>query len=587
MNSVRQNYSSFRPSSFLRTRPSFFCGVPKHRLTGLFQTSTQFIENGLTSRSSKTCKRLCSNKVKAEPPINSKPYLIAGTLSYKAYTALGIGSALGIGIFSYRTLFTKKKVEICSNVDDAKKKVEICSDVDSAGMKKIIFELVNQKEKEGIKKLINLLRDPEKNFPKIESWYLWEIEILDALIESEDLEMIREIFPLFRQQTLSYNNRFYKIIREDKFDLLKAMIDGGMNPLNEYLTDYTDMFLYSLYLHRFQIFHYFLELKKIDINKAYPVSIHYIERGNWVPNGHHQDCITPAYFAVLMNDPELLKQLIDLGANINLPNERPTNAGNRSSEHDSESPVFLSIHKGFEDCFKILIDTKNFDLNFRGKLLKTPLMAATFDKKSTMAQALIAKGADVNIPGFFNITPIMLSVGSGDIPTINALIKAGANVRCIDEHGRNLWHFAVKSKSEEVFNLLRQLGIQDMINDETQIGDTPLCDAIESANPLVVTSLLVSGADINKKLDKLGSCTRELLKLPMSGQVTIQELASARLKKHERDFEKHPQDAEYYNKSIPALKEIIEILKNPPKLEKIKVKHTPAALRPKINVELN
>ena len=514
---------------------------------GIF-SAAQFNETSLICRNSGTCNaRLCSSRIKSELP------LIRGTSLFKKFLILG---SVGGGAYFFSTM---KNSQI---------KINIRRDVDDIGLRQMIIEIVNHGDERDIKELIKLLRNPKINFPNIDQqYYIWELVILEELIELENVEMIRKIFPLFRPQTLSYVKYFYEPLRKGKLDLIKAMIDGGMDLFGD--PNYSDVFLYSLYLGKLDIARYLLETKKYDLNKAYSFSIEDIENRKQFSGGNAYNRITPAYLAVAMNNPKTLEFLIELGADCNLPNEE--SVLHHDSQHDADNPLICSVRKGYEDCFKVLINIKNINLNFCDALGKTPLLVALFEKKSSMAQALIAKGADVNIPNSFLITPIMLAVRSGDIPVVQDLLKAEANPRCIDDLKRNLWHHATNSKSAgEICNLLRDCGIQDIINDEDGLGNTPLSCAVENANPMAVLGLLISGADINKKLENLGEYKRESLHL-QKGEVTIHEFAAAELKSLETYHEKYPKNAEYYHK-IVEMKVIITILKNPPQLLEVSIK---------------
>jgi ankyrin repeat protein len=437
-------------------------------------------------------------------------------------------------------------------------------DIDANGMQKAIKELVKHRDKEALKDLIRLLRH-ENIFPNmikvgtiggfsITSWP-WEVNIRDELIEKRDLELIKEIFPLFNNKTRLHTHVFYDPIKKGDLELVQALVEGGMQPLGSPLHSKNnhssgDVLLYSIFLKELEITRYLLKSANYDINTAYSFSIQCAERK--VQFGFYgvRDCITPAYLAVLMNDPKLLETLIGLGADCNEPNIRFEFSDTcHKADHPVDNPLTCSIKKGYYECFYVLLE-KNINLNCRGANGETPLLIAMKNGKFLMGQALIAKGADVNAYDESNVTAIMLAVQASDMPTIQALLKTGADPWCVNGLKNNLWHHAARSsRPEETCELLRECGIQDIIDNENKFGVTPLFAAIENNNPLAAFRILWGcGADINKKL---GDQPRYL------------PFAKAILQKMLFLHREHPHEASY-SRRIKEIKIIISILENGP-----------------------
>ena len=83
--------------------------------------------------------------------------------------------------------------------------------------------------------------------------HLWEIDIRDELIRNRDLELIRAIFPLFRNQTLGYTHVFYKPVERGDLELVKALVEGGMQACGlkqKYVDQQADVLLYALHQKR-------------------------------------------------------------------------------------------------------------------------------------------------------------------------------------------------------------------------------------------------------------------------------------------------------------------------------------------------
>src|SRR5262249_41836194 len=146
--------------------------------------------------------------------------------------------------------------------------------------------------------------------------HLWEIDIRNTLIAKEDGNLIRDIFPKFSDRTLTDVQVFYPLISDGKLKLIKALVEGGMSLRGYFMVD---LLLYALTNKQREVADFFLTLPEYDINGVYPLTL-----SNNDPYGFcAYDMATPAYLAVYMNDPDLLKWLIDKGADCSVCNQRP------------------------------------------------------------------------------------------------------------------------------------------------------------------------------------------------------------------------------------------------------------------------
>lgn len=443
--------------------------------------------------------------------------------------------------------------------------LDIPRNIDNEEIRDLIEEMVQHGDKEAIVELIGLL-DDENNFPNIDNWHLWETDIQNALIAKRDLQLIRDIFPVFKKQTLSYTNKFYGPIASGDLELVQAMHEGGMllskdKEKNLYNSD-THVFLFSLAYEQYDIAKYFIQHAGYDINKPYPFSMYCVEHGNC-----HQlyrsatDSITAAYMAVAANAPEVLKEIIAMGANCNSANSRPENADKyRMSDDDADTPLIKAIKSGREECFRILVDAPNIDLNVKGTLGRSPLIVSVWAKQFDMVQTLLDRGADPDIEDASGYTPIMFTVYHGNLPMTKALLERGANPRCIDDHARNLWHHAVRSKSTELLPLLKEK-IPEFIDEEDQFGKSALFDAVDDRNPEVVEALIENGASLLKTTRNLSAYTREKLNFQKNQEIDIHTFARATLNKLDKELS----DTKYKEEKLQDIKsmdEVIAILDN-------------------------
>ncbi len=278
---------------------------------------------------------------------------------------------------------------------------------------------------------------------------------------------------------------------------------------------------------------------------------------------HDENCITPTYLAVVLNNPTLLNILIQSGAKVNLPNQVPNFADMHSilDEYDSVTPLIGSIEKGSTECFNILINTPGIDLEGRGHNQKTPLLAAIKAKRYDMAFKLLEKNVDINAQDAHGYTPILLTILNSHVPLLKALLDAGANLDVKNDWKQNLWHIAARSQNFDVIgHWLSVGGIYHLINEEDSYGRTPLAHAVENANYQAVITLLKVGADYHRKL---GHLTGEV-QLPF-GELSIVEFGRKILNKCQSDFNRtnltYEERSLKYSKFI-ALREIVNLLES-------------------------
>src|SRR3989339_601373 len=95
---------------------------------------------------------------------------------------------------------------------------------------------------------------------------------------------------------------------------------------------------------------------------------------------------TPLYQACSKNYKDIVKLLLENGANPNIPNK------------DKETPLYWACAKGNLEIVKLLLE-KDADVNIANKNRETPLYPACYLGYLDIVELLLKKGAKVNIPG--------------------------------------------------------------------------------------------------------------------------------------------------------------------------------------------
>jgi ankyrin repeat protein len=118
--------------------------------------------------------------------------------------------------------------------------------------------------------------------------------------------------------------------------------------------------------------------------------------------------------AVQIDDAGTVKSLLAAGVN---PNQQNPAGG--------EPALVLAVREGSMRVFQALLEHPGIQLDAPAVNGNTALMMAAFKRNRPAAEALIARGAAVNRPGW---TPLHYAAASGDEDIARLLLKRGARV---------------------------------------------------------------------------------------------------------------------------------------------------------------
>jgi len=165
------------------------------------------------------------------------------------------------------------------------------------------------------------------------------------------------------------------------------------------------------------------------------------------------------------------------------------------------SPLYYAALCGFYDLAERLVLKHPEQVNARGGLILTPLLAALYKEHFHVANLLHRHGAVVDVQNPGELTPLHGASAYGQIDVMRWLLDHGADANAPNSVHRTPLHVAAFGMRLEVVEVLLEYNAD--INSQSVGGETPLYEASSRANGSegrvvdVVRRLLEHGADPN------------------------------------------------------------------------------------------
>ncbi|XP_067951560.1 uncharacterized protein [Watersipora subatra] len=241
------------------------------------------------------------------------------------------------------------------------------------------------------------------------------------------------------------------------------------------------------------------------------------------------DCDTALHYSAYLNQPDMLKLLLERGLNINAVNEggcSTLHVAVKSQhldcvqvliEHDcdvniqdtyGDTPLHDAIGKESTEIVRMLMDHVDIDFSLKNKrgfnalhhaalkgncfavektLFRAPKMVdlpkddgfsslhiASLNGHSSVVQGLLKQGhADINLRNRRQQTPLMLACAQGHQTIVKILVESGASVTIVDEEGHTALHHVllrlhINGMTSSNSSQADQAAISDMLPEATQ-----------------------------------------------------------------------------------------------------------------------
>ena len=214
---------------------------------------------------------------------------------------------------------------------------------------------------------------------------------------------------------------------------------------------------------------------------------------------------------------EIVKYIIENGANVNLINNYNNTALIYASEKNNIEIVKLLIKAGADidhqgtNTFTALyraIEKNNIeivdllikagaDVNYRIQGGLTTLYYAR--NNLNIVKLLINGGADINLTDFKGNTPLMYASENGNEDIVEFLIESGADINHQEQNNHTALIKAIFGRNRYIIELLIKAGAD--VNAITVSNDTPLIIATDYGMRYIVELLIKAGANLNAEVN--------------------------------------------------------------------------------------
>ena len=200
-------------------------------------------------------------------------------------------------------------------------------------------------------------------------------------------------------------------------------------------------------------------------------------------NEKNDEGFTPLYAAAETNlQLEYITMMLQRNAKVNLPS-----TGN-------VTPLMKAVELGRAGIVKLFLEY-GADPSLKDDTGATALIYAAKNKQAAMVP-LLAAARNLNPDERDNtkLNAVLYAFKNKDIPTLRALVKAGANINTKDDFGRTPLINAVNDN--DMFMTKELLALKANKEEKDNTGRTALLNAVQAANEPMAKYLVDEGADV-------------------------------------------------------------------------------------------
>lgn len=133
---------------------------------------------------------------------------------------------------------------------------------------------------------------------------------------------------------------------------------------------------------------------------------------------------------------------------------------------EGQPAISFAMYKGAAKCVRVLLLSKQLNVNQADMHGDTPIMVASALDNSGWVAALISEGASVNRPGQW--APLHYAAASGSLKAVQMLLDAGADINAKSANGTTPLMMAARENKAEVARYLLQKGADPSVVNQSE-----------------------------------------------------------------------------------------------------------------------
>lgn len=268
------------------------------------------------------------------------------------------------------------------------------------------------------------------------TYYSYTDKEIISFIESGDLETIKKLIES-KSLDVNYNleideysksTPLIQAIKYKQTDIINYLLENNADiNLKEELTGFTPLMA---------SFH------DITITELL------IEKGADI-EARNVDGINALVYAVSLNDEEMVKFLLEKGADANTVCEI-------ENEHIymPPTPLMNAVYNGNTNIINMLLEN-GADINYTTDEM-TPLIYAAYKGNTNIINTLLENGADINYTNYYGMTALMYAASYNQFEAVKILLENNADTSITDEDGYTALDLAKSEDYKDIVELLKK-----------------------------------------------------------------------------------------------------------------------------------
>ncbi|KAJ5717886.1 hypothetical protein N7488_003532 [Penicillium malachiteum] len=212
-------------------------------------------------------------------------------------------------------------------------------------------------------------------------------------------------------------------------------------------------------------------------------------------NGPINDQWTPLHLATCRGFEEIVRVLLEKGAEVNGKTKREHGADPSLEDKNGQTPLQVAAANGDEEMVKFLLKYRGLESDAKKWTQQAQFYNAVREGDAATVRVLLESRIDMKMKSVREEYLLHWAMHRGHQRVASLLLEKGADINATDKFGETALMLACKTRNEEMMQFLLDNGADINIkNDERAGGDTVLSFATSAGESQIVEMLLKRGA---------------------------------------------------------------------------------------------